>query len=296
MERRAPGPLALRRLAEGCESEPYRHLHIEPCAVTIGAEVGGVDLSRPLEDEVFEELDRALLEWKVLFFRDQPLEVGAHAGFAARWGPLFDDQLVPTHQENPVDNLVVFERNEQTVGLENHWHCDGTFRREPPMGTVLRAIEVPAVGGDTLFADMAAAYDALPDGLKARLEGLMAVHDWSLGYADKYADRLDALRAEVPPAEHPVVRRHPVTGRRTLFVNRFFTREICGLPAPESEALLERLCAQAELPELQCRFRWRPGSMAFWDNQAVQHYGASDYWPQRRVMARASIAHRHPAS
>jgi len=260
----------------------------------VGAVVSGVDLREPLDDERFREVDRALLEWKVLFFHDQPIDANAQAVFAQRWGPLLDDQLVPTHRDNPVENVVIFERNAQTRGLENGWHCDGSFRHEIPMGTVLRAIQVPPLGGDTLFADMAAAYDNLPEALQEAIEGRVAVHDWSLGaYAEKYGDRLEALRAQVPPVEQPVVRAHPVTGRKTLFVNRFFTREIRGLERAESDALLARLCSQAEIPELQCRFAWRPASIAFWDNQAVQHYGANDYFPERRVMARASIARRH---
>jgi taurine dioxygenase len=161
------------------------------------------------------------------------------------------------------------------------------------MGTVLRAIEVPARGGDTLFSDMAAAYDNLPEPLQAAIEDLVAVHDWSLGgYGEKYAERLEELRVRVPPMEHPIVWRHPVTGRKTLFVNQLFTREIVGLPQKVGDALLERLYAQVALPEICVRFDWRPGSIAFWDNQAVQHYGANDYWPQRRVMARASIERR----
>jgi taurine dioxygenase len=268
-------------------------IRIKPAAPALGAFIEGVDLSQSLDAELFDELDRALLEWKVLFFRDQAIDVEAHAAFASRWGPLFDDQLVSIQHENPAENLVVFERNEQTVGLENEWHCDGSFRQEVPMGTVLRAIEVPELGGDTLFADMAAAWDDLPQTLKEAVHSRRAVHDWSLGaYADKYGDRLAELRAAVPPVEQPIVRPHPITGRPTLFVNRLFTREIVGLTPQESEALLDRLCAQAELPELQCRLHWEPGTIAFWDNQAVQHYGANDYWPQRRVMARATIARR----
>lgn len=295
------GPLVLERLPEGWRSEDYACFALEPCARTIGAEIDGLDLSRPLEEATFRELDRALLEWKVLVFRDQALDARALADFAGRWGPLFDDQLVPTHRDNPVENVVVFERNAEIRGTENEWHCDGTFRPDPPMGTMLHAIEVPAVGGDTLFADMAAAWDNLPEALAARVEDLVAEHDWSIGaYAEKYADRLDALRAAVPPVEHPVVRPHPVTGRKTLFVNRFFTKRILGLSSAENEvesgvesdALIARLAAQADRPELQCRIRWRPGTLVFWDNQAVQHYGASDYWPERRVMARATIERR----
>ena len=291
---RSPGPLQLQRLPADWQPTVFRRIALSPCAATLGAVVSEVDLSQPVDAELFAELDRALVEWKVLFFRDQDMDAATQAVFAQHWGPLLDDQLVPTHRDNPVENVVVFERNAQVRGLENGWHCDGSFRDEIPMGTVLRAIEVPQVGGDTLFADMAAAYDNLSQDLQKMLEDRVAVHDWSLGaYAEKYGDQLEALRAQVPPVEQPVVRAHPVTGRKTLFVNRFFTREIRGLSASESEALLDHLCSQAEIPELQCRFHWRPGSIAFWDNQAVQHYGTNDYFPERRVMARSSIARRH---
>jgi alpha-ketoglutarate-dependent taurine dioxygenase len=176
------------------------------------------------------------------------------------------------------------------VGLENEWHSDGTFREVPPMATVLRAIEVPPLG-DTIYADMAAAYDNLPSEIKDGIEDLTAVHDWSLGkYSDKYGEHLDELRRAVPPVEQPVVMRHPRSGRKTLFVNRLFTRSINGLSPQESDCLLDLLCRQAEIPEYQCRVHWQPGTIAFWDNLAAQHYGVSDYYPQRRVMARAAIA------
>ena len=290
---RTPGPLRLQRLPDTWEPADFQQIRLTPCAPTLGAWVEGANLSQPLSEELFAELDRALLEWKVLFFRDQHLSEAAQANFATRWGPLLDDQLVPTQRENPVENLVVFERNAEKVGIENEWHCDGSFRVEPPIGTVLRAISVPAVGGDTLFADTAAAYDNLPEDLREAVDAHTAVHDWSQGaYAEKYAERLEELRRQVPAVEHPVVRKHPVTGRKHLFVNRLFTQKILGLSRERSDALLARLCAQVDLPELQCRFAWRPGSVAFWDNQAVQHYGASDYFPQRRVLARATIARR----
>ena len=211
--------------------------------------------------------------------------------FAARFGPLVDDQLVLQQSPNPVDNMVEFTRDAAVVGYENEWHTDGTFRPVPPLATILRAIDVPAVGGDTLFVDMAAAFDNLDDDLRARITSLTAIHDWSIGaYADKFGDRLEELRALVPPVEHPVVIRHPRTGRPTLFVNRLFTREIVGLDPAESDALLDLLCRHAELPELQTRLHWEPGTVAFWDNVAVQHYGANDYFPQVRTMARAAIA------
>jgi taurine dioxygenase len=149
---------------------------------------------------------------------------------------------------------------------------------------------VPAVGGDTLFADMAAAYDNLDDVTRALVGELTAVHDWSIGaYASKFEERLRELQSQVPPVEHPVAIVHPRTGRPTLFVNRLFTREIAGLAPAASDELLDVLCRQAELPELQCRVHWEPGVVAIWDNVAVQHYGANDYFPQLRVMARAAV-------
>ena len=187
--------------------------------------------------------------------------------------------------------MVEFTRDATVLAYENEWHTDGTFRPVPPLATILRALDVPEVGGDTLFADMAAAFDNLDDDLRARVTTLTAIHDWSIGaYADKYGDALVELRELVPPVEHPVVIRHPRTGRPTLFVNRLFTREIVGLAPDESDTLLDLLCRQAELPELQCRVHWEPGTVAFWDNVAVQHYGANDYFPQVRTMARAAIA------
>ena len=195
---RSPGPLQLRRLPAHWEPAVFRRIALTPCAATLGAVVSEVDLSRPLDDGLFGELDRALLEWKVLFFRDQAIDAAAQATFAQHWGPLLDDQLIPSHRDNPVENVVVFERNAQVRGLENGWHCDGSFRSEIPMGTVLRAIEVPEVGGDTLFADMAAAYDNLSQDLQKMLEDRVAVHDWSLGaYAEKYGDQLEALRSSL---------------------------------------------------------------------------------------------------
>jgi len=290
MYRHVAGPKKLERLPPGAAAQRYSRFEIEPVGATLGGLIHGVDLRADCDAGLLAELARALREWKLLLFRDQPLSALEHARFAAHWGEVTDDQLVPQPARSPLDALVVFTRDANTAGLENEWHSDGTFRVRPTRGTILRAIEVPATGGDTLFADMAAAYDNLPDALRAHIDGLRAVHDWSLGaYADKYAGRVDELRALLPTVEHPVVIDHPVTKRRTLFVNRLFTHRIVGLPLAESDALLDLLCRQAEVPEYQCRFRWQPGSIAFWDNLAVQHYGANDYYPQRRVMARTTF-------
>ena len=205
MYRHPAGPKTLIRIAEDGPSGPYRRISLRPVGATIGAEVSGADLRQRLDDETFEELDRALVEWKLLLFSDQHLTIEEHAAFAGRWGDIVDDQLLFSKKENPVDNMVVFTRDADVVGLENEWHSDGTFREVPPMGTVLRAIEVPPLG-DTLYADMAAAYDNLPDDIKDRIDGLTAMHDWSLGkYATKYGDRLEEFRRLVPPVEQPVV-------------------------------------------------------------------------------------------
>lgn len=287
-------PMAGPRGLERPERRDYDRFRVRPVGSSLGALVDGVELAKPCDDATFAGLVQALRDWKVLFFRDQQrLDAEAQALFCDRWGRLSDDTLVPKTAERLADNVVVFTRDATTPGLENEWHSDGTFRPMPTMGTLLRAVEVPEVGGDTLFADMAAAFALLPDDLKRRLVGLTALHDWSIGaYAGKYGDRLATLRAAHPPVEHPVVIRHPATGRPTLFVNRLFTRELVGLPADEGAALLEGLCGMVDLPEVQVRWHWEPGAVALWDNIACNHYGANDYYPARRVMARTTFFSR----
>lgn len=293
MRRHPVGPRVMHRLPEGWEPAQFQRFKVSPVAPTIGAELSGLSLE-DVDDELFAELDRALLEWKVLIVRDQPIDVAAQGALALRWGPLTDDQLIPNPGTAAQTDAITFERNDAVVGLENMWHTDGTFRTHPPVCTILRAIEIPPVGGDTLFADMAAAWDNLDPDLQDRLTSLSARHDWSIGaYADKYGDDLDKLRAEIPPAIHPVARPHPRTGRPTLFVNAGFTTELVdleGSPVDDSNDLLNLLCRQAEIPEYHCRVRWTPNTVVIWDNQAVQHYGVNDYHPTRRVMSRASVA------
>ena len=288
--RHRAGPRVLNRLAPGIASAPYTRFEVTPVGATLGGLVSGVDLREVLDDETFAELDRAWREYKVLLFREQHLTARQHAELLSRWGTLTDDQLTPTPDKNPLDCLVEFTRDGTTPGLENGWHVDGTFRLQPTSGTMLRAIEVPSVGGDTLFADMAAAYDNLTPDVQQLVDTLTATHDWSMGaYANKYADQLEHFQTLLPPVEHPVVLRHPTTGRKTLFVNRFFTRAINGLSPDESDELLDHLCRQADIPEYQLRLHWEPGTIAFWDNLAVQHYGVNDYFPQRRTMARGTF-------
>lgn len=283
----------LRRLPEGGQPRPYELLTVTPCTNLIGAEISDIDLTEPVTPGLFAELDRALLEFKVLFFRDQNRVTGSqHRDFAGMWGEL---EIHPFLPQGDVPEIVRFEKGAGEVGVENVWHADVTWREKPALGSVLRAVEVPQAGGDTCFADMAAAYDFLPEQVKARIEGRVAVHDLTLPFGIGMApDRLKEMQDRYPAVEHPVVRTHPRTGRRTLFVNAIFTTHIVGLPEEESEELLKLLFKQASVPEYQVRFKWAPGSIAFWDNRAVQHYAVSDYFPHRRVMERAAILGDRP--
>ncbi|MFE5561699.1 TauD/TfdA dioxygenase family protein [Streptomyces sp. NPDC056544] len=291
--RHPAGPRALHRLPEGEEPKPYELFGIEPVTGLIGAKVSGVDLREPVGPVLFSELDRALLEWKVLFFRGQHITAGQHLDFARRWGELETNPFFP--QE--VSQLGRVEASAQRPGGQNVWHADGTWREKPLLGAVLRALEVPAAGGDTCFADMGAAYDGLSAEVKHRIDALAAVHDFApiLGLGMD-ADKLAALQVKYPAVEHPVVRCHPRTGRRTLFVNPAFTTHITGMEAGESEALLRFLFHQAAIPEFQVRFRWEADSVAFWDNQATQHYAVNDYFPQHRLMERVAILDERPAA
>jgi taurine dioxygenase len=288
------GPL--RHLAaerERLASLRWRHFEARPLGATIGAEIGGIDLAAPLPDDVIAELRRALHDYKVLFFRRQPLTAAQHVAFARRFGELEIHPFIPSNTSEPA--LVRFEKSPDVGGFENGWHHDVTWRACPSLGAVLHAVSVPPTGGDTLFADMIAAWEGLDPELQARVEGLTAVHDYVqvFGRTVKPEER-DAMRERYPSVEHPVVCTHPETGRRHLYVNRFFTSHIVGLDPEESTALIGRLSRRAEIVEYQCRFRWEPDSVAFWDNRAVQHYAASDYWPDVRVMERASIVGRRP--
>ena len=193
--------------------------------------------------------------------------------------------------------LVRFEKGADVGGYENGWHNDVTWREVPSRGAILHAIAVPPTGGDTLFADAHAAWEGLDDGTKAEIADLVAVHDYTIAFgAQVPLDRKAEFRERYPTVQHPVVCRHPITGSELLFVNRFFTSHIEGWDRDRSRPLIDRLCRQFDVLEYQCRFRWEPNSVAFWDNQAVQHYASSDYWPDVRIMERASIVGTRPAA
>ncbi|MFD7920435.1 TauD/TfdA dioxygenase family protein [Streptomyces sp. NPDC059740] len=287
------GARVLRRLPEGVEERPYERFEVVPQGRTIGAEIRGLDLSRPLEEPLREELNRALLEWKVLFFRGQHLTSRAQRDFALNWGELETNPLLARGDD---EDVVRFDKAAGTTPtFENVWHTDVTFRERPAMGAVLQLREVPPFGGDTMWADMAAAYDNLPPEVRSRIDDAVAVHDFLPGFARFYSpERLAPHQEEFPPVEHPVVRRHPETGRKTLFVNTSFTTRIKGLEQQESDRLLRLLFQQAHVPEFQVRFRWQAGDVAFWDNRATQHYAVNDYGTHRRVAERVAIAGDRP--
>ena len=269
---------------------------VEPLTPNIGAEIHNLDLSQALSDSVMNELEHALLDWKVLFFRDQNISIEEQKRVARWFGEL---EVHPTavpgaeHAE-----LIRIAEDEKRRAHNDLWHSDVTFRQSPPLGSILCGRVIPPVGGDTLFADMYAAYEGLDEKIKAKIDDAKAVHVWpdawvNMAMKSQNLDQDEFWRRYPNPA-HPVVRKHPQTGRRSLFVNTAFTRHIVGMEKSESDALLAFLYNQATIPEYQCRFRWRKNSVAFWDNRCTQHYAAADFYPQKRVVERITISGDKP--
>lgn len=287
------GPKRMRLTADDAPPATYHHIGVRPVTPFIGADVEGVDLAAPSPEQI-SELKTALLERKVLFFRDQQhVTAHQHRDFAAHWGDL---EVHPLLDQGEIPEVVRFDRGQDNPGMENIWHVDVTWQDRPPMGSVLRAIQVPDAGGDTLWSDMGNAYDALPDEIKERIDGLTATHDFTPSFGRSMSpDKLAEMQKRYPPQHHPVVRTHPETGRRLLFVNSLFTTGIDGMDPVEGRELLRRLLDQVKMPDFQVRLRWAPGTVAFWDNRATQHYACSDYFPDRRVMERVAIAGEVPA-
>ncbi len=272
----------------------WSHFDAHQLGATVGAVISGLDLSEDLPEEVVVELRQALYDYKVIFFRNQPLSPSQHVAFARRFGDLEIHPFLPSNTGEP--ELVRFEKTAEVSGYENSWHHDVTWRECPSMGAVLHAISVPERGGDTLFCDMYAAYDGLDEKTKVEIDDLMGVHDFTqtFGHGMSAEQRREAQQ-QYPPVRHPVVCTHPGTKRLHLYVNRPFVSHIEGMEESESRALIDRLCRQADAPEHQCRFVWEKDSVAFWDNRAVQHYASSDYWPHMRTMERASIIGPKPS-
>jgi len=269
-----------------------QELTIRPLTPAIGAEIGNVDLAARDIGERIPEIRAALLAHGVIFFRDQHLTQEQHIAFARHFGELEIHPATPRDQANR--EILRIAHGPDSKGQENFWHSDVTWREKPSLGSILRAVEVPEVGGDTLFANMHLAFQRLTPQMKRFISTLTAVHDIARVFAKRLGKRPEELHEQYPPMRHPVVRTHPETGQPVLFVNTAFTSHIEGLSESESRWLLERLYATASDPEIQCRFRWQPGSIAFWDNRLCQHFAASDYFPQRRVMERVTIAGCRP--
>ena len=253
-----------------------------------GAEVRGLDLSQSLEAGQVSSLEAALAAHCVLFFRDHRLTPAEQKALGRRFGELHLHPAWPRLVEGHPEVMEIYsDENTKRIAGED-WHSDVSCDAEPPLGTILYMLEVPPSGGDTLFANMVAVFESLSDAMQRVLEGLTAAHDGESVYRGRYAGAVEEGKT-YPRAVHPVVRTHPVSGKKALFVNRIFTQSIVELERRESDAILKMLFEQVERPEFQCRFQWRPGSVAFWDNRCAQHYALWDYYPHRRRALRVTI-------
>ena len=264
----------------------------------LGAEVSGLDLKAPLDEATVQELRDALYEHKVLVIRNQGVTYDEHIRFGRYFGELEGHPVtthVPDYPEilhiEAGDGLKLTDALLPWIRPGNKWHTDVTFREKPSLAGVLRARKLPQIGGDTLFADTAAVFKDLPPNVQARLETLEAEHDIIHSFGWRITDeKREELRKEYPPQIHPVVRRHPVTGEKHLFVNFVFTTRIIGLSEDESRELLNYLYDRVKVPEYQVRVKWSPNTITVWDNMATQHYAILDYWPAERVMERVTVA------
>jgi taurine dioxygenase len=270
---------------------------VEPIGPTIGAEIRGLDLRQPLGAETLRAFEAALIKHKIIYLRDQPLTTAQHVALGRLFGEL---EVHPFRPEGEFPEIMVLDNHKDNPVLSTDvWHSDTTFRECPTKYSILRCLEIPRTGGDTIWADMCAAYDGLSAALKTMIDGLNAVHDFKnfralFTNSEDDRQRLRQMEALYPNPTHPVVRTHPVTGRKALFVNRQFTLRINGLKEGESQALLELLYEQAHMPEYQFRLRWKPHTIAFWDNRSTQHYAANDYYPNRRHMERVAVIGDRP--
>jgi taurine dioxygenase len=275
------------------EAAPYETLTVDKLTPIIGAEVGGIDLAGPLGNRQVDELHRALAENCVIFFRDQHISQDQHLAFGRLFGDLHIHPAAPAEPGKPELMIIRADKDSPRANGEG-WHTDVSCDLEPPMGSILYIKQCPPKGGDTLFANMYAAYEALSDRMKAYLADLTAIHDGEDAYRGTYANLGVKDKPVYPRAEHPVVRTHPVTNRKALYVNRGFTKRLVGVPRDESDGILRYLFEHMENPLFQCRFRWQPNSIAFWDNRCVQHRAMWDYWPHTRSGNRVTVAGDKP--
>jgi taurine dioxygenase len=276
-------------------------MQVEQLTCAIGAELRNVKLSDAIQDHgLFDEIRGLLLRHRVLFLRDQDFSRAEHVAFARRFGELEDHPVAGSDPEHPGLVRIYKNPDQPNDRYENAWHADATWRQAPQFGAVLRCVECPPVGGDTMWANMALAYERLPEDVKQRIEGLYARHSIEASFgANMPIEKRHALKAQYPDAEHPVVRTHPETAEKILFVNAF-TSHITNYHTPQrvrfgqdanpgAANLLSYLISQAYIPEYQVRWRWQPNSVAIWDNRSTQHYAVMDYPPCHRKMERAGI-------
>ena len=271
---------------------------ISPATPTIGAEISGLDLDRPLTSAEGELLRAAWLRFKVVFFRDQDISHESHVRLGRFFGELEGHPVIPSVEGYPeilkIEGVEGVQLTAETLGAfqaYNKWHTDVTFREKPSITSILRARHLPPLGGDTMWADTAAAYAGLPQPVKDRIEGLEAEHDIVRSFGGRVSEEKRAqLGRDFPPVRHPVVRSHPETGEKILYVNYTFTSRIVGVSEEESDSLLRLLFDRIKVPEYQVRFRWTPNAIGIWDNRSTQHYAVGDYWPEYRLLERVTVS------
>ena len=279
----------------GDASNDYEIIDVRRYEPALGAEVRGITLADGIDDETYREIRRALLEHQVLFFKEQrEISPDAQVAIGKRFGELHFHPAAPQMKGFPEVFEIHVQKDSQIANGE-FWHSDVSCDEIPPLGTILQIHILPDIGGDTLFANMYAAYDALSDPLKRMLGELTATHGSEHVYRGRYADRgVDDRKKLYPHASHPVVRTHPETGRKALYVNRTFTTRINELSDSESDALLNHLYDHCEQPDFQIRFRWQRNDVAFWDNRCTMHHAIWDYWPHERKGRRVTIKGDRP--
>ena len=270
----------------------YDSFRVEPLTPTIGAEVVGVDMAN-VDADLASTIHEAWMDWKVLFFRDQDLTQEQHIAYGRAFGELEVHPFIEDRTGHP--EIIVLESTPEKFSAAELWHSDVTFRECPPLGSILYGRIIPPYGGDTCWANMELAYELLDDDIKEQIEGRYAIHSFVKTFGpDLSEEEREEMARTYPDQKHPIVRTHPVTGAKILFINRGFTLGIDGMTAEESRPLRRLLCAQAHIPEVQCRFRWRPGSIAQWDNRCTQHYAVPDHGGQHRRVERVTLLGDRP--
>jgi taurine dioxygenase len=270
---------------------------VERLGARLGAEIHGLDLKKGMDADTFKAFEAALVEHKVVFLRDQHLDTAQHVAISRLFGEL---EVHPMRPQGAFPEILVLDNHKDNPVLSTDvWHSDTTFRKNPTRYTILRCEIMPKVGGDTLWADMEAAYEGLSPTFRKMVDGLRAVHDFknfrtTFSKSDEDQARLRKMEELFPNPSHPVIRTHPANGRKSIYVNPQFTLRIEGLEEDESNAILQVLFTQARVPEYQFRLRWAPGTIVFWDNRSTQHYAANDYYPQRRRMERTAVIGDEP--